>query len=363
MPKRILHVVTHMNRGGLETMIMNYYRHIDRSKVQFDFLVHREQKADYDDEILSMGGKIYRLQPLNPFSGCYRRSLDAFFAEHKEYEIVHSHLDCMAGIPLKYAKKYGVRVRIAHSHNNSQPKDAKYILKLFYKRQIAGQATRLFACGTDAGRWMFGTDDFTVLNNAIDAAAYRYDPAVGQQVRRELDIAENALVVGHVGRFCTQKNHSFLMDVFASVLQKRPDAVLVLIGAGELRAEMEAKARELGIADNVIFAGLRADVNRLLQALDVFMLPSLHEGLPLSVVEAQAAGLPCLISDKVPLECQKTDLVCQLPLTESPEVWAQAVLAAATQPRKDTLDQIRCSGFDVRKNAVWLENYYLGETQ
>lgn len=361
MPKRILHVVTHMNRGGLETMIMNYYRHMDRSKVQFDFLVHREQKADYDDEILALGGKIYRLQPLNPFSGAYLRSLDSFFAEHKEYGIVHSHLDCMAGIPLKYAKKYGVPVRLAHSHNNSQPKDAKYLLKLLYKRRIAPYATKLFACGTDAGRWMFGTDDFTVLNNAIDAAACRYDPEVREAVRQELGICENATVVGHVGRFCTQKNHIFLMDIFASVLRLQPEAVLLLIGVGELRAETEAKAKELGIADSVIFAGLRSDVNRLLQAMDVFMLPSLHEGLPLSAVEAQAAGLLCLISDKVPMECAKTDLVTQIPLTAHPDQWAEAVLTAASQPRKDTLEDIRRSGFDVRENARWLQEFYLNQ--
>ena len=360
MSIRILHIVTHMNRGGLETMIMNYYRHIDRSKIQFDFLVHRSNMADYDEEILSMGGKIYRLSPLNPLDPRYLRSLDTFFAEHKEYRIVHCHLDCMAGIPLKYAKKHGVPVRIAHSHSSSQTKDAKYILKLFYKRNIVKYANRLFACGDDAGKWMFGTDDFTVLNNAIDAASYSYCAETAQSVRAGFGIPDHALIVGHVGRFCPPKNHVFIIQIFAEILKKRSDAVLLLVGEGELRAETERQAEELGVRQSVIFAGLRSDVPELLQAMDVFLFPSLYEGLPLSMVEAQAAGLPCLISDKVPIECKKTDLVQQISLEESPEVWANAVLSAADTQRKNTLEDIRRSGFDVRENARWLQDFYFG---
>ena len=361
MSIRVLHIVTHMNRGGLETMIMNYYRHIDRSRLQFDFLVHRSNMADYDEEILSMGGKIYRLSPLNPLDPRYLRSLDTFFAEHKEYRIVHCHLDCMAGIPLKYAKKHGVPVRIAHSHNSNQTKDAKYILKLFYKRNIVKYANRLFACGDDAGKWMFGTDDFTVLNNAIDAAVYSYSVETARAVRAELGICCDAVVVGHVGRFCPPKNHSFIIRVFAEVLKKRPDAVLLLVGEGELRADAEKLVGELGIRRNVIFTGLRSDVPRLLQAMDVFLFPSVYEGLPLSIVEAQAAGLPCLISDKVPIECKKTDLVQQMSLEESPEVWADAVLSVANNQRKNTLEDIRRAGFDVRENAQWLQDFYLDQ--
>ena len=360
MSIRILHIVTHMNRGGLETMIMNYYRHIDRSKIQFDFLVHRSNMADYDEEILSMGGKIYRLSSLNPLDPRYLRSLDTFFAEHKEYRIVHCHLDCMAGIPLKYAKKHGVPVRIAHSHSSSQTKDAKYILKLFYKRNIVKYANRLFACGDDAGKWMFGTDDFTVLNNAIDAASYSYCAETARSVRAGFGISNHALIVGHVGRFCPPKNHVFIIQIFAEILKKRSDAVLLLVGEGELRAETERQAEELGVRQSVIFAGLRSDVPELLQAMDVFLFPSLYEGLPLSMVEAQAAGLPCLISDKVPIECKKTDLVQQISLEESPEVWANAVLSAADTQRKNTLEDIRRSGFDVRENARWLQDFYFG---
>lgn len=356
MPIRMLHIVTYMGRGGLETMLMNYYRAIDRAKVQFDFLTHRDFRADYDDEIEALGGKIFRLPNLNPFSRSYLGALDRFFREHPEYRIVHSHLDCMSAIPLKAAKKHGVPVRIAHSHSSRQDRDLKYPLKLLFKRSIPGQATQLFACGKEAGKWMFGTDDFRVLNNAIDAERYRFDPVVRQEVRRELGIPADAPVVGHVGRFMAPKNHGFLLRIFAEL----PDhARLLLVGDGELLAENERLAEELGVRDRVIFAGLRSDVDRMLQAMDVFVFPSLYEGLPLSVIEAQAAGLPCLISDKVPIECKKTDLVTQIPLDASPAEWAEAVLSAAEAPRGDTLAQIRETGFDIRANAEWLQNYYL----
>lgn len=356
MPIRILHIVTYMGRGGLETMLMNYYRAIDRAKVQFDFLTHRDFRADYDDEIEALGGKIYRLPNLNPFSRSYLGALDRFFREHPEYRIVHSHLDCMSAIPLKAAKKHGVPVRIGHAHNSNQPRDAKYLLKLFFKRMIAGQATQLFACSEEAGRWMFGNADFRVLNNAIDAGKYAFDADIRSTVRRELGLPADALVVGHVGRFDPQKNHRFLVEIF----EKMPeDARLLLVGDGVLRPDVEQQAEALGIRDRVLFTGVRTDVDRLLQAMDVFLMPSLFEGLPVSIVEAQAAGLPCLISDKVPIECKKTDLVTQIPLDASPAKWAEAVLSAAEAPRGNTLAQIRETGFDIRANAEWLQNYYL----
>lgn len=356
MPIRILHIVTYMGRGGLETMLMNYYRSIDRTKVQFDFLTHRDFEADYDAEILALGGRIYHLPPLNPFSRGYLAALDRFFAEHREYRIVHCHLDCMSAIPLKAAKKHGVPVRIAHAHNSNQAKDKKYLLKLLYKRMIPGAATNLFACSVEAGRWMFKRDDFHVLNNAIDAGQYAFDPEVRRACRRELGISEGALVIGHVGRFDPQKNHSFLLDVFSKI---PGEPRLLLVGDGILRPAAEQQAEALGIRDRIIFAGVRSDVAKLLQAMDVFLFPSLFEGLPVSIIEAQAAGLPCLISDKVPIECKKTELVTQLPLDASPEAWSEAVLTAAGTPRANTLAQIRDSGFDIQANAEWLADFYL----
>lgn len=358
MPIRILHIVTYMGRGGLETMLMNYYRSIDRTKVQFDFLTHRDFEADYDAEILALGGRIYHLPPLNPFSRGYLAALDRFFAEHPEYRIVHSHLDCMAGIPLKYAKKHGVPVRIAHAHSSNQAKDKKYLLKLLYKRMIPGTATNLFACSAEAGSWMFNRDDFHVLNNAIDTGQYAFDPEVRRAYRRELGICEGTLVVGHVGRFDPQKNHSFLLDVFSKI---PGEPLLLLVGDGPLRAEAEKHAQRLNIRDRVIFTGIRSDVHALLQAMDVFVFPSLCEGLGIVAVEAQASGLSCLISDGVPMACKATDLIVQLPLSVGAKQWADEVLKTSDILRRNTMEEIIRSGFDITENALWLENYYLSE--
>lgn len=358
-PIRVLQVVTHMNRGGLETMLMNYYRHINREKVQFDFLVHRTNRADYDDEIESLGGKIYRLPRLVPWSNTYKNALNTFFKEHPEYQIVHVHQDCLSSVILKAAEKHGVPVRIAHSHCSSQDKNLKYPIKLFYQRQIPQYATELFACGQDAGEWMFRGADFRVLNNAIDAASYCYDTQIREAKRREMGIADGAFVVGHIGRFSPPKNHDGLLKIFAAIHNREPNSVLMLVGDGNLRGAIEKQIAELRLTDAVVMTGVRSDVPDLLQAMDVFVFPSNYEGLPVTMVEAQAAGLPCFISDKVPIECKITDLVTQIPLAATPEAWAENILAARDLPRCDTYAEIAQSGFDIVENAVWLENFYL----
>lgn len=359
MVVRVLHVVTYMGRGGLETMIMNYYRHMDREKVQFDFLVHRNFEADYDAEIKKLGGKIYRLPRLNPVNKEYLSKLDAFFTEHKEYSIVHSHLDCMAGIPLKYAKKNGIPIRIAHAHSSSQTKDKKYFLKLLYKKNIARYANYMFACADEAGKWMFGDAPFRVLNNAIDTKQYVLNERISNEVKREFGISKEALVVGHVGRFGPPKNHTFIVEIFSEILKECPNAVLLLVGEGELREKIQNQVEKLGLVEHVVFAGLRTDVACILQAMDVFLFPSIYEGLPVSVIEAQAAGLPCLISDKVPIECKKTNLVQQISLNESAKIWSKQVIKAASTIKRDTSVEIQKSGFDIYENAAWLERFYM----
>ena len=245
MPIRVLQVVTYMQRGGLETMLMNYYRNIDRSKVQFDFLVHRDFEADYDSEILELGGRIYRLPVLNPIGAEYLGKLDQFYKDHPEYRIVHSHLDCLAGIPLKYAKKNKVPVRIAHAHNNNQTMNWKYPIKLFFRRNITKYANHLLACSREAGNWMFRTNRFEVLNNAIDAKQYIYDKNVRDRIKKELHIERNKLVFGHIGRFLTQKNHKFLIEVFKKIVEMHPDSILLLVGDGELQQNIKEKVQQI----------------------------------------------------------------------------------------------------------------------
>lgn len=360
---KILQVVTHMNRGGLESMLMNYYRHIDRDAVQFDFLTHRPYDGDFGEEIKALGGTVYHLPPLNPFSPSYRRALRGFFKSHPEYRIIHVHQDCMSGVVLKEAKRAGIPVRIAHSHNSSQDKNLKYPLKLVFRRSIPEYATDLFACGEEAGKWMFRGAPFTVLNNAIDAPAFSFDPETRAAMRKSFGFSESQPVIGHVGRFSNQKNHEFLIDCFDALRKMEPDARLLLVGddKSDLGVRIHEKVCTLGVEKSVVFTGLRSDVADLMQAMDVFVFPSRYEGLPVTLIEAQAAGLSCLISDKVPIECKKTDLVRQLPLTESPAFWADAISEAAKTERIDTSSTIKASGFDITENAKWLQYYYEGK--
>lgn len=354
---RILHVVSFMQRGGLETLLMNCYRHIDRQQMQFDFIVHRDFRADYDDEIEALGGKIYRLPRLNPFSPRYKRALLDFFREHPEYQIVHCHLDCMSALPLGAAKQCGAPVRIAHAHSSNQDRDWKYLLKRYYMGKIPKVATHFFACSQAAGEWMFPGQQVQVMNNGIDAEKFGYSPEIRQEVRRELDLTDD-LVLGHIGRFAPQKNHTFLLDIFHQVHQKNPNTRLVLVGGGPLEIQIREKAAKLGLSEAVTFLGVRSDVERLLQGMDVFVLPSLYEGLGIVAVEAQAAGLNCVVSDSVPGLCKMTENVTFLPLSSPPEYWAETILSLDPTARTSQSEKIRSAGFDIQTTAQWLTNFY-----
>lgn len=356
-PIRILHIVTYMGRGGLESMLMNYYRHIDRTKVQFDFLVHRDFEADYDAEILSLGGQIHPVSKLVPWSKAYRRELKDFFHAHPEYRIVHVHQDCLSAVALQCAKECDIPVRIAHSHNSNQDKNLKYLIKLHYMKQIPTYTTDFFACSDTAGKWMFHNNNFKVLNNAIDTKQYLYTQSTCDTMQNQLHL-QGKFVLGHVGRFRKQKNHDFLIDIFAAVVSKHPDSVLLLAGDGDLQPIIEEKVQKLGLTDKVKFLGARSDVNRLLQAMDVFVFPSLYEGLPVTMVEAQAAGLPCVISENIPSECIITDLVTQMSLQESADTWANEILKHCSDSHEDTTNQIRKAGFDIEENALRLQEFY-----
>lgn len=357
-PIRVLQVVTHMERGGLESTLMNYYRHIDRERVQFDFLVHRQERAAFDDEIESLGGKLYRLPRLVPWSEGYLAALNHFFDEHPEYKIVHVHQDCLSSVILRAAAQHNIPVRIAHSHNANQDKNLKYPIKLWYKRSIPKYTTNLFACGKDAGDWMFGGAPYQIINNAIDATAYSFNPKKRIEMRHQLGLADK-LIIGHVGRFNPQKNHLFLLDIFAALLKKEPNAVLLLVGGGEDMLKIQAKAHALGIAEHVRFLGVRSDVADLMQAMDVFVFPSLYEGLGIVLIEAQAAGLPCVVSDTIPREAYLTDLVTAERLSSSTETWADNILEKRNFPRTDRRAEIAAHGFDITTEAVKLQEFYI----
>ena len=361
-PIRVLNLFTIMDRGGAETMVMNYYRHIDRTKVQFDFLVHRERPGAYEEEIKSLGGRIYRMCPVYPQNFTqYKRDIRNFFQDHPEYEIVHSHMSELGYFALKEAAKQGVPVRICHAHNAPHGFDIKMIMRTYFKKRMMPYLTHLFMCGVESGRWLYGKQNesqFMMLNNAIDVATYTYAPAKRTEMRQQLGLA-NAFVVGHVGRFNPQKNHPFLLSVFAALLKKEPNAVLLLVGGGEDMPKIQAKARELGIADHVRFLGVRSDVADLMQAMDVFVFPSLYEGLGIALIEAQASGLPCIVSDKIPIEAYLTDLVFPKELSASQEEWVDAILEKRNTPRTDRSAEIAAHGFDITTEAVKLQEFYL----
>lgn len=330
---RILQCVNNMHRAGLETVLMNYYRNIDRTKIQFDFLMHRSEQSDYDDEIESLGGRIYRAPRLYPQNyPAYFAFMRQFFAEHPEYWIVHSHIDSMSYLPLLAAKRAGVPVRIAHSHSASLDRDAKYLLKQLYRMALGVVATHRFSCGQAAGEFLFRGKDFLCIPNAIDAEQFRYREAVRLAKRQELGL-EDQLVLGHAGRFTAVKNHTFLLEVFFEVLKKRPDGILLLVGTGELEARMRNKAEGLGISGSVRFLGSRSDMCGLYQAMDILVMPSFYEGVPLVGLEAQFSGLPCIFSDRVSQEVCFTDNCHFLSLELGPEHWAEQILVWGSAER------------------------------
>ena len=361
-PIRVLQVLHGMDCGGAENMIMNLYRNIDRSKVQFDFLVHTRKKCFFDDEIKSLGGRIFHVpyyKVVNHFT--YKKLLEIFFKKHPEIKIVHGHLGSCAHVYLDVARKSGCYA-IAHSHNtlptNKSIKNTLYRLFSLRTRKVADF---YFGCGRQAGLDRFGekivsSDKFQVLNNAIDTKRYIFDPDTRERMRKEMEL-EDSFVIGHIGRFNYQKNHEFLIDIFNEISKKEPKARLLLVGDGDLRPEIESKISRLGISDKVIMTGVRSDVPDLLQTMDCFVFPSHYEGLPVTVVESQAAGLKCFISEAVTREVDITGR-CEFLHIDNPEDWAGKILSCNLK-KVDTYEQIKAAGYDINTTAKQLQKFYL----
>ncbi|WP_404452326.1 glycosyltransferase family 1 protein [Virgibacillus necropolis] len=362
-PLRVLHVVVNMNRGGAETLIMNLYRNIDRSKVQFDFLTCKE--GIFDSEIIAMGGKVHRIPYITEIGHKgYIQELNKFFKTNSEYKIIHAHMDKMSGLVLRSARKANVPIRIAHSHNTKS--EGGFVSKL-YKwnagRSIKPNATHRYACSHAAAKWLYG-DGITntlILKNGIEPDKFQYTHLAREHIRSELKIENEALVLGHVGRFSHQKNHLFLLDIFASISNEVPNAVLILAGDGPLKAKIIEKAERLNIADKVKLVGVREDINLLLQAFDIFVFPSLHEGLPVTLIEAQGAGLPCVISNTITKEVDmKVGLVHYLSINDQTS-WLTTIsnLAQDNKSRTISKNALSQNGYDIRKTAVLTETSYL----
>lgn len=361
-PIRVLHVVVNMNRGGAETLIMNLYRNLDPKKVQFDFLTCKE--GVFDQEIQEMGGNIHRIPYISDVGHAgYMKALRHFFTNHKHYKIVHSHMDKMSGLVLRAAKMAGIPVRISHSHNTScEGGIAAKLYKSFAGSFINKSATDLLACSNSAAEWLFKNRNHQVkiINNGINYQRFLFNPKTREKVRTFLNVDESTLVLGHVGRFFEQKNHSFLIEIFREVNKRNPNSVLVLVGNGSLMSEIYQKVDEYGLNGKVKFLGVRSDVEQLYQAFDLFIFPSIHEGLPVTLIEVQASGMPSLISDTITNEVDLgLGLIEYLPINDIGK-WVKAIANYSNHHnRKITSNVFEEKGYDIRKTAASIQEYYL----
>jgi glycosyltransferase involved in cell wall biosynthesis len=369
-PIRILNLFTIMNRGGAETMVMNYYRAIDKSKIQFDFMVHRQEKGAYDDEIEAMGGRIFRMCPIYPQNLFrYKRMLKEFFDNHPEYQILHSHMSELGYFAFKEAIRHHVPVRICHAHSSPNFKIETFKEKLkVLPREILARGMRkfstdFFVCSKIAGDWLFGKKNeskFIMMNNAVNAASFAYNKETADIIKTEMKWGDK-IVVGHVGRFIVPKNHSFLIDIFQQFHAKHPQSILVLVGDGDQRENICNKIKKLNLEDCIILLGFRSDTANLYKAFDIFVFPSLYEGLPVSLVEAQSAGLSCIVSDTISTQARILPNYSILSLKVSLGVWVNEMEKHLNDKRENTTENIKKAKFDIYSNAEWLTNLYLNK--
>lgn len=363
-PIRIAQIIGKWVGGGVEAVVMNYYRNIDRSRVQFDFICDEDSTNIPYDEIEKLGGKIILVPPYqNIFK--YKKKLKEILQE-ENYKIIHSHINTLSVFPLYVAKKVGIPIRIAHSHSTTNKKEwKKNLLKMCLKPFSKLYATHYFCCSELAGRWLFGNKKYDqgkviLLNNAIDLEKFVYNENIREDKRKELKITNETLVVGHIGRFVNQKNHEKLVDIFYEVHKQNNNSVLLLVGQGPLLEKIREKVKKLKLEDSVIFLGQRNDVAELYQAFDVFLLPSLYEGLPVVGIEAQASGLLCIFSDSMTKEVKILDTTQFLSLSMESKIWSNILMKAYKKHRRiNTIIEISNNGFNIKKEAKKLENKYI----
>lgn len=369
-PIRVLHIVGRMDRGGIETMIMNLYRNIDRTKIQFDFLAHYGREAAYNDEIRCLGGRIYEMPALRDETHVYywkiaeyTSALNRFFEEHQEYKMIHCHMTNTAAIYMPIAKKHGVKCIIAHSHSSHGKAGLLGVVTNLLQKPIYKNATDWFACSRVAAEWFYPKGalvegEVTIVPNAVDAKRFRFNSTVRDQMRKDLGV-DYKFVVGCVGRLRKEKNQVFLVDVMEELLKVRPNAILVCAGDGPCEEDVQKRAIEKGIEDKVVLLGVRTDIPDVMQAMDVLAMPSIFEGLPVTGIEAQASGLYIVASTGVTEEMNVLNMVDYVPLSLPPNEWATHLLDTAKNERGDTYEQIKATGYDIKTTASWLQEFYL----
>ena len=370
MLKKVLVFGMTDNPGGMESCIMNYYRHVDKNKIHFDFLCNWESMV-CEKEVKANGSKVYTIPQKSRNYKAYKRAMNTFFSEHAdEYDVFWYNTCTLTNIDyLIYAKRYGIKKRIIHAHNSgNETSMIRGILHDVNKIRLGRYATDFWSCSMAAAVYFFikkqiHSQKYRLINNAISTYNYKYDILIRNEVRKNLGL-EDKYVIGHVGRFQFQKNHEFLIDIFYEYLKLDSRAVLMLVGQGEEEDAIRQKVINLGIEKSVLFMGVRTDVNRLLQAMDVFLLPSRFEGLPLVLIEAQTSGLRCLTTkNKVPYEVNVTGNIEFEELKENSIEWAHHIECMEKQPydRKSCLDLITDAGYDILKEAEKMESYMCEE--
>lgn len=361
---RVLHVIKEMVLEGAESRIMDLYRNIDTEKVQFDFAVQVKEQAYFDEEIRKRGGRIY-VWPKFRFGSMlkYIKEVNIFFQKHREYQIIHGHIISYGFIYQLIAKKNGVKLRIAHARTSSVERTIKGLITLLLLKPLKYCVTNCFACSGLAGEFAFGRrfmrkGKVRIIKDAIEVRDFLFSPQSRELKRIELEV-QDKFVIGHVGTFRYAKNHKFLLEVFTEIAKERSEAVLLLVGDGGLKKQIEQQAHSLGIKEKVIFAGHRNDVAELLSAMDIFLFPSHYEGLPGAVTEAQAAGLQCFVSDTVTEEVRITELLEFISLKQPAAYWADRIIKKADYQRKNMYSKIAAKGFDVKAVAEELQEFYL----
>ena len=351
-PIRVLCVFSTLDRGGAETMCMELYRHFDRSKVQLDFIKHTPNIGDFEKEIINLGGRIYeapRFELLNLYKyfSWWNNHLD----EHPEHQIIHGHFFTISAAFFRIAKKKG-RTTVGHIHAST----IKGLIKNLMVKRISKYADYAFACSFKSGKWVYQNREFKVLHNALDTNVFKYSLLIREKTREELGI-HNELVIGTVANFSMVKNPNGLIDIFLAIKKNMPDVRLIWVGDGKLRPLIEDRILQERISDSVLLLGVRSDVPRLLQAMDIFLLPSFNEGLPVSMIEAQAAGLPCFVSNTITKEADITGLCHFLPINK-PDIWASEISNLKIK-RMDMSKKIREAGYEINDTSDYMQDFYL----
>lgn len=370
-PVKVLYFVDRMLRGGIQSLVIDWVSRFDKKKIHVDFLLLDDgNKYELEDTLKELGCNVYKLKGIwirNPFDYIkYAKAMNNFFKNHHDYKVVHMHSTSKNYMVLKYAKKYGIPIRVAHSHalGFQTTSHLKVMIGNFLKKSLLLYATDYFACSNLAGQWLFGNDiiyskNFKVIHNGVDYSKFEFNPKIRKKIRSELNFNDEELVIGHVGRFTEPKNHTFLIDIFYEISKLNPKAKLLLIGKGVLEDSIHKKVVKLNLSNSVNFIGFKSNVSDYMQAMDIFVLPSHYEGLGLVLIEAQASGLPCYASkDVVPKEAKVSSQLNFVSLHLSAREWAKIILNNDNK-RKKTFEEIKKKHYLCDDITEELSNFYL----